>query len=216
MINANGEMLGVMPTRDAQRLADQQGLDLVEVSPNAEPPVCKIMDFGKFRYEESIKRKQARKNQKMTQIKEVKFHASVDTNDLSHKLRQIKEFLSEGHKVKVTLQYRGRENAHKELGMEVVNRVIQECSAEAVVEQSPKLIGRTLGCMLAARPAKPGSGQSSAPQAPRPPAPPRPAPTPAPVAAAPAPAPAPAAAAPAPVAPAPAPAPAAPASPAAE
>ncbi len=216
MINANGEMLGVMPTRDAQRLADQQGLDLVEVSPNAEPPVCKIMDFGKFRYEESIKRKQARKNQKMTQIKEVKFHASVDTNDLSHKLRQIKEFLSEGHKVKVTLQYRGRENAHKELGMEVVNRVIQECSAEAVVEQSPKLIGRTLGCMLAARPAKPGSGQSSAPQAPRPPAPPRPAPTPAPVAAVPAPAPAPAAAAPAPVAPAPAPAPAAPASPAAE
>ena len=168
MINANGEMLGVMATRDAQRLADQQGLDLVEVSPNAEPPVCKIMDFGKFRYEESIKRKQARKNQKTTQIKEIKFHASVDTNDLGHKLRQIKEFLAEGHRVKVTLQYRGRENAHKELCIEVVNRVIQECSAEAVVEQSPRLIGRTLGCLLAARPAKAGTGQASAPQAPRP------------------------------------------------
>ena len=157
-----------MTTRDAQRLADQQGLDLVEVSPNAEPPVCKIMDFGKFRYEESIKRKVARKNQKTTLIKEVKFHASVDTNDLGHKLRQIKEFLAEGHKVKVTLQYRGRENAHKELGMEVVNRVIQECLAEAIVEQSPRLIGRTLGCMLAAKPAKPGSGQQSSQQAPRP------------------------------------------------
>lgn len=165
MINANSEMLGVMTTRDAQRLADQQGLDLVEVSPNAEPPVCKIMDFGKFRYEESIKRKLARKNQKMTQIKEVKFHASVDTNDLSHKLRQIKEFLAEGHKVKITLQYRGRENAHKELGMEVVNRVIQDCAVEAIVEQSPKLIGRTLGCMLAARPVKPGTGQPQAQQA---------------------------------------------------
>lgn len=167
VIDAAGQMLGVMTTRDAQRLADNQGLDLVEVSPNAEPPVCKIMDFGKFRYEESIKRKVARKNQKTTLIKEVKFHASVDTNDLGHKLRQIKEFLAEGHKVKVTLQYRGRENAHKELGMEVVNKVIQDCAAEAIVEQTPRLIGRTLGCMLAAKPAKPGSGQASAPQAPR-------------------------------------------------
>ena len=174
MIDAAGAMLGVMTTRDAQRLADNQGLDLVEVSPNAEPPVCKIMDFGKFRYEESIKRKVARKNQKTKLIKEVKFHASVDTNDLGHKLRQIKEFLAEGHKVKVTLQYRGRENAHKELGMEVVNRVIQDCLAEAIVEQSPRLIGRTLGCMLAAKPAKPGSGQQSSQQAPRPPAPPKP------------------------------------------
>ena len=190
MIDAAGAMLGVMTTRDAQRLADNQGLDLVEVSPNAEPPVCKIMDFGKFRYEESIKRKVARKNQKTTLIKEVKFHASVDTNDLGHKLRQIKEFLADGHKVKVTLQYRGRENAHKELGMEVVNRVIQDCAAEAIVEQTPRLIGRTLGCMLAAKPAKPGSGQQSAQQAPRPPAPPKPA-APAPVPS-PAPAPAPA------------------------
>jgi len=172
VINANAEMLGVMTTRDAQRLADQQGLDLVEVSPNAEPPVCKIMDYGKFRYEESIKRKLAHKNQKTTQIKEVKFHASVDSNDLAHKLRQIKEFLAEGHKVKVTLQYRGRENAHKELGMEVVQKVIEACSVQAIVEQSPRLIGRTLGCMLAARPVKPNPGQPGAQQAPKPPAPP--------------------------------------------
>ena len=189
MINANGEMLGVMTTRDAQRLADQQGLDLVEVSPNAEPPVCKIMDYGKFRYEESIKRKQTRKNQKTTLIKEVKFHASVDVNDLGHKLRQIKEFLAEGHKVKVTLQYRGRENAHKELGMEVVQKVIQECSSCAIVEQTPRLIGRTLGCMLAPKPVKSGSGGQAAPSAPQAPRP-APAPTPRPVAV-PAPAPAP-------------------------
>ena len=188
VINANGEMLGVMPTRDAQRLADQQGFDLVEVSPNAEPPVCKIMDYGKFRYEESIKRKMARKNQKIVQIKEVKFHASVDANDLAHKLRQIKEFLGEGHKVKVTLQYRGRENAHKELGMEVVQNVIQECAACAVVEQNPRLIGRTLGCLLAAKPVKVAApGQPAAPQnpSPRPPAPPRPPVTPPPAADAP-------------------------------
>ena len=151
-------MLGVMSTREAQHIADQQSLDLVEVSPNAEPPVCKIMDYGKFRYEESIKRKQARKTQKTVLIKEVKFHASVDTNDLAHKLRQIKEFLAEGHKVKVTLQYRGRENAHKELGMEVVTKVIEACATCAIVEQNPKLIGRTLGCMLAAKPLKATSG----------------------------------------------------------
>ncbi|MFA7054064.1 MAG: translation initiation factor IF-3 [Kiritimatiellia bacterium] len=224
VINANGDMLGVMTTRDAQRLADQQGLDLVEVSPYAEPPVCKIMDYGKFRYEESIKRKQARKNQKTTLIKEVKFHASVDANDLAHKLRQMKEFLEEGHKVKVTLQYRGRENAHKELGVEVVQKVIQECSAFAVVEQNPRLIGRMLGCMLAPKPVKPGQGHTPAaqttprppqtpPAAPRPPqtppAAPRPPQTPPVAPAAPV---APAPVAPAPAAPAPAaPAPAAPA-----
>lgn len=151
-------MLGVMATREAQRLADAQGLDLVEVSPNAEPPVCKIMDYGKFRYEESIKRKQARKNQKVVQIKEVKFHATTDTGDLEHKLRQIKSFIDDGDKVKITLQYRGRENAHKEIGVELVNKVVEACSAFAITEQSPKLIGRVLGCMLAPKPVKAGSG----------------------------------------------------------
>jgi translation initiation factor IF-3 len=150
-------MLGVMATREAQRLADAQGLDLVEVSPNAEPPVCKIMDYGKFRYEESIKRKTARKNQKVVQIKEVKFHATTDTGDLEHKLRLIKSFIDEGDKVKITLQYRGRENAHKEIGVELVNKVVEACLAFAITEQSPKLIGRVLGCMLAPKPVKAGS-----------------------------------------------------------
>jgi translation initiation factor IF-3 len=162
LLDAAGQMLGVMPTREAQRLADAQGLDLVEVSPNAEPPVCKIMDYGKFRYEESIKRKEARKHQKVVQIKEVKFHATTDTGDIEHKLRQIREFIEEGDKVKVTLQYRGRENAHKELGVELVNKVVEACSAFAITEQSPKLIGRVLGCLLAPKPVKAGSAPQQA------------------------------------------------------
>jgi len=162
-----GQMLGVMPTREAQRLADAQGLDLVEVSPNAEPPVCKIMDYGKFRYEESIKRKEARKHQKVVQIKEVKFHATTDTGDIDHKLRQIREFIEEGDKVKVTLQYRGRENAHKELGFELVNKVVEACSAFAITEQAPRLIGRVLGCLLAPKPVKAGSSGSQQAKAPK-------------------------------------------------
>jgi translation initiation factor IF-3 len=160
-------MLGVMATRDAQRLADQQEMDLVEISPNADPPVCKIMDFGKFRYEESIKRKQARKSQIRQQIKEVKFHASVDEHDLQTKLRHIREFLADGDKVKITLQYRGRENAHKELGMQVVTRVIKELEPLSVVEQQPRLLGRLLGCLLAPRPVKAGQ-TAKQPQQPRP------------------------------------------------
>jgi translation initiation factor IF-3 len=155
-------MLGVMPTRDAQKLAEQQGLDLVEISPNADPPVCKIMDFGKFRYDESIKRKQARKTQSRQQIKEVKFHANVDDHDLQTKMRHMREFLAEGDKVKVTLQYRGRENAHKELGFELVNRIIKEFEPLALCEQQPRLVGRILGCLLAPRPQKAGSGHKPA------------------------------------------------------
>ncbi len=152
-------MLGIMATRDAQRLAQDQGLDLVEVSPNAEPPVCKIMDFGKFRYEEGMRRKQARKSQTRQVIKEVKFHANVDPHDLATKMRRIREFLGQGHKVKLTLAYRGRENAHKELGFEVVKQVIADLDAEAVCEQPPRLMGRLLGCMLSPRPQKAKSGK---------------------------------------------------------
>ena len=204
-------MLGVMATRAAQRAADAQGLDLVEISPNADPPVCKIMDFGKFRYEESIKRKQARKSQIRQQIKEVKFHASVDEHDLQTKLRHIREFLAEGDKVKVTLQYRGRENAHKELGMEVVTRVIKDLEPVSIVEQQPRLLGRLLGCLLAPRPVKPGTAKSAQPAQPAAPRPPAPTSAPAPAApAAPA-----ASVAPAAAAPAAAPAAVAPAAPAA-
>ena len=146
-------MLGVMPTRDAQRLADQRGLDLVEITPNAQPPVCKIMDYGKFKYEESIREKQARKAQKVQKVKEIKFHPGTDTNDFNYKLNQIRGFLESGCKVKLTLQYRGRENAHRELGEDVINRVLEELKEECFVEQAPKTLGRVLGPWCAYRPA---------------------------------------------------------------
>ena len=141
-------MLGVMPTREAQRLADQRGLDLVEITPNAQPPVCKIMDYGKFKYEESIKAKQARKAQKVQKVKEIKFHPGTDTNDFNYKLNQIRGFLTDGCKVKLTLQYRGRENAYRELGEDVINRVLEELRDECFVEQAPKTLGRVLGALI--------------------------------------------------------------------
>jgi len=141
-------MLGVMPTRDAQRLAEQRGLDLVEITPNANPPVCKIMDYGKFKYEESIRAKQARKAQKVQKVKEVKFHPGTDTNDFNYKIGQIRGFLSDGCKVKLTLQYRGRENAHRELGEDVIRRVLDEIAGECFVEQAPKTLGRVHGALI--------------------------------------------------------------------
>ena len=141
-------MLGVMATRDAQRMAEDRGLDLVEITPNAVPPVCKIMDYGKFRYEESIKAKQARKAQKVQKVKEVKFHPGTDTNDFNYKLGQIRGFLGEGCKVKLTLQFRGRENAHREIGEDVISRVLESLSGECFVEQAPKTLGRVHGALI--------------------------------------------------------------------
>lgn len=143
-----GNQLGVMATRDAQRMADERGLDLVEITPNAVPPVCKIMDYGKYKYEESIKAKQARKSQKVQKVKEIKFHPGTDTNDFDYKLKQIRGFLADGCKVKLTLQYRGRENAHRELGEDVINRVLEALKEECFVEQSPKTLGRVLGALI--------------------------------------------------------------------
>lgn len=149
MFGVDGEMIGIMPTRDALRLAENQDMDLVETSPNADPPVCKIMDFGKFRYEESLKRKEARKKQSRQQTKEIKFHSGTDENDINVKVRKIREFIEDGDKVKVSLQYRGRENAHREIGFELVGRIIKLCEEFTQVEQSPKLMGKVLGCLLA-------------------------------------------------------------------
>ena len=137
-----------MATRDAQRMAEERGLDLVEVTPNAVPPVCKIIDYGKFKYEESIRAKQARKAQKVQKVKEVKFHPGTDTNDFNYKLSQIRGFLREGCKVKLTLQYRGRENAHRELGEDVINRVLEELKDECFIEQAPKTLGRVHGALI--------------------------------------------------------------------
>ncbi len=147
-VGSNGEMLGVMKTSDAMRLASAAGQDLVEISPNAEPPVCRIMDFGQYRYQESIKRKQTRKQQVNRQVKEIKFHANVAEHDFQTKVNHIRKFLEKGHKVKVSLMFRGRENAHRELGFEVINKVIVECEDIAVVDSPPRLMGRNIICML--------------------------------------------------------------------
>jgi len=143
-----GQMLGVMSTRDAQRMAEERGLDLVEITPNATPPVCKIMDYGKFKYEESIKAKQMRKAQKVQRVKEVKFHPGTDTNDFNYKLNQIRGFIADGCKVKLTLQFRGRENAHREIGEDVISRVLEQLQNECFVEQAPKTLGRVHGALI--------------------------------------------------------------------
>ena len=156
VLDANGNMVGVMPTGQAQRLADSQGLDLVEITPNAVPPVCKIMDYGKFRYEESIKAKKARKAQKQTQVKEIKFHPGTDVGDLQHKLRQIRAFLAEGNKVRLSLQFRGRENAHRDIGEDKIAEVLDMLRDECHVEQAPKTDGRIHFCLIGPARAKKG------------------------------------------------------------
>ena len=141
-------MLGVMATRDAQRLAESRGLDLVEITPNAVPPVCKIMDYGKFKYEESIRAKQARKAQKGTQVKEIKFHPGTDIGDINHKLKQIREFLADGNKVRLSLQFRGRENAHRDIGEDKIAEVLEMIKDECTVEQAPRTDGRIHFCLI--------------------------------------------------------------------
>jgi len=150
-ILADGSMGGVMPTREALRKAIDSGLDLVEISPNADPPVCRIMDYGKYKYEEDQKRKQARKHQIRQEVKEIKFHVGTEENDYQVKLRNIRKFLQEGDKVKLTLQFRGRENAHKELGMDMMKRVLQDLSDAGTTEQPAKQMGRNVTAMIAPR-----------------------------------------------------------------
>ncbi len=162
VLDQNGAMLGIMPTSQAQRLADGQGLDLVEITPNAVPPVCKIMDYGKFRYEESIRAKKARKAQKSTLVKEIKFHPGTDVGDLQHKLRQIRQFLGEGNKVRLSLQFRGRENAHRDIGEDKIAEVLEMLKDECFVEQAPKTDGRVHFCLIGPPRAKKGGGRPQA------------------------------------------------------
>ncbi len=158
VLDANGKMIGVMPTNQAIRLAESQKLDLVEITPNAQPPVCKIMDYGKFRYEESIRAKQQRKAQKTTQVKEIKFHPGTDVGDLKHKLRQIRQFLGEGNKVRLSLQFRGRENAHRDIGEDKIAQVLDMLKDECFVEQAPRTDGRIHSCLIGPPRAKKGGG----------------------------------------------------------
>ena len=151
MIAADGEQVGIMLTRDAIAKAEADGLDLVEVSPNAEPPVCKIMDYGKYLYAKDKAAHAAKRKQKQIQVKEVKFRPATEEGDYQTKLRNITRFLEEGDKVKVTIRFRGREMAHSELGMEIMNRLKTELDALALVEQHPKMEGRQSVMVIAPR-----------------------------------------------------------------
>jgi translation initiation factor IF-3 len=151
LVDANGEMVGVVSLRDALIAAEEAGLDLVEVSPNADPPVCKILDYGKFKYEAQKKANEARKKQKVIEVKEIKLRPGIDEHDYEIKMRNVKRFLEEGDKVKITLRFRGREMAHQDLGMNVLVRVRDEVEELAKVEQMPKLEGRQMVMILAPR-----------------------------------------------------------------
>jgi translation initiation factor IF-3 len=149
LIGADGENVGVVTPARGMQLAEEAGLDLVEISPNAEPPVCKIMDFGKFKYETQKREAEARKKQHIIEIKEIKFRPGTDIHDYEVKMRAVNKFLSEGDKVKITLRFRGREMAHQELGVELLNRVSDDVATVAKVEQFPRLEGRQMVMMIA-------------------------------------------------------------------
>ncbi|HVH78268.1 MAG TPA: translation initiation factor IF-3 [Stellaceae bacterium] len=144
LIDERGEMVGIVTRNEALDLAADAGLDLVEIAPNADPPVCKILDFGKFKYEEQKKKNEAKKKQKVIEVKEVKFRPSIDDHDYDVKMRSMQKFIGEGDKVKVTMRFRGRELAHQELGMDVLMRVRDDLDAIAKVEQFPRMEGRQM------------------------------------------------------------------------
>ena len=141
--------MGVMKTADAIAQADAQGLDLVEVSPNTDPPVCKILDYGKFKYEAQKKKNEAKKKQKIIEVKEIKLRPNIDEHDYQVKMRNVQKFLDEGDKVKVTMRFRGREMAHQELGVNVLNRVRDDTEDVAKIDAFPKLEGRQMIMVIA-------------------------------------------------------------------
>ena len=151
LIDQDGEMLGVMTAREAIQRAYSVGLDLLEISPNADPPVCKILDFGKFKYEQQKKKNEAKKRQKVIEIKEIKVRPNIDENDYQVKLRAMKSFIEEGDKVKVTLRFRGREMAHQDIGVKVLERIRGDMDFATKVEQMPKMENRQMVMVLTAK-----------------------------------------------------------------
>ena len=148
LVGADGEALGIMSVRQALALAEEAGVDLVEIAPMAQPPVCRIMDYGKFKYQEQKRQHEQKLKQKQVQVKEVKFRPGTDENDYQIKLRNMTRFLQEEDKVKVTLRFRGREMAHQEIGMRQIERIKTDLQDYAVVEQMPKMEGRQMVMVL--------------------------------------------------------------------
>jgi len=151
LVDADGTVLGVVPIDEALQKAEDRGLDLVEVAAKGDPPVCKILDYGKLKYENQKKKNEARKKQKTIDVKEIKMRPGIDVHDYDVKMRAMRKFLGEGDKVKVTMRFRGREMAHQDLGLKVLNRVRDELDELAKVEQMPKMEGRQMIMIVAAK-----------------------------------------------------------------
>ena len=149
LIGPDGEQIGVVSSREAQKIADEAGLDLVKIAPNAKPPVCKVIDYGKYRYDLARKEKDAKKKQKTVELKEIRLSPNIDTNDLNTKMKAAKKFLAKGNKVKITLRFRGREMAHMNSSKHILDDLAEQLSDIAVVEKAPKIEGRSIGMVLA-------------------------------------------------------------------
>ena len=149
LIGADGEQLGIVSSREAQKIADEAGLDLVKIAPNAKPPVCKVIDYGKYRYEQARKEKDAKKKQKTVELKEIRLSPNIEANDLNTKMNAAKKFLAKGNKVKITLRFRGREMAHMNASNHILDDIAENLSDVAVVEKAPKVEGRSIGMVLA-------------------------------------------------------------------
>ncbi len=149
VVDDEGNQLGILPIARALEIAQERGLDLVEVAPNAEPPVCKIMDYGKYKYQQSKRQQEAKKKQTVIQVKEIKMRPKIEEHDYQFKLKSAKKFLSERNKVKISMIFRGREMAHSEIGFQLLKRFSEEVTEDATVEQHPKMEGRNLSMVLA-------------------------------------------------------------------
>lgn len=149
VIGSSGEQVGIMPPRDALKMAEDEGLDLVEIAPNATPPVCKIIDYGKFRYDQTKREKESKKASHQIKVKEVKVKPNINEHDLQTKMRHAKDFLEKGNKVKVTCMFRGREMAHKDIGEKLIRKIVEDLEEIAVCETPMKMFGRFLTVVLA-------------------------------------------------------------------
>lgn len=154
LISSDGEQLGIMSSKAALTLAEEQNLDLVKISPTAVPPVCKLMDYGKFKFEQTKREKEAKKNQRVVEIKEVRMSPGIDVGDFNVKLRSAQKFLAEGQRVKVTIRFRGREMAHTDIGRNLLVKFSEECAEVASMDKSPKLEGRHMSMFLSPKAAK--------------------------------------------------------------
>ena len=154
LIGSTGEQLGIMSAAQAQRIAEEQGLDLVKISPQATPPVCKLMDYGKFRFEQGKREKEAKKNQHVVEIKEIRMSPGIDVGDFNTKLKNAQKFLADGNRVKVSVRFRGREMAHTDIGKDLLVRFAEQCAEVATLDKEPKLEGRSMSIFLSPKTGK--------------------------------------------------------------